>query len=126
MKRSGEEESTIRTRRIASAFALALAILCSKAIPNHALAAQVQSYLLFELSASSSASAAAEKLRGTSLANCLQLVIGSHGREVFVHLACDERGDRVDITYLNQAVIEPSRVDGVARTTILSLKHGSD
>jgi hypothetical protein len=105
---------------------LAVAAACCGAIPQQALAAQVQAYVIFEVAASSDVSAASEKLRSTSLGNCLQLIIGRHARDVFVHIACDERGGRGDTSYLSQAVLALSRVDGIARATIVSLKQGTD
>ena len=101
-----------------------LATACFGAFAQQALAAQVQAYAIFELAPSANVSAAVEKLRSTSLGNCLQLVIGTNARDVFLHLACDERG--VDTSYLNQAMIALSRVDGVSRATIISMKHGTD
>jgi hypothetical protein len=111
-----------RARR--SARVLAISAACC-ATPQLAFAAQVQAYVLFELGGSSSATAAAEKLRSTSLSNCLQLIIGSHARDVFVHIACDERDDR-STSFLTQAVMDLSRADGVSRATILSLKRGTN
>jgi hypothetical protein len=93
--------------------------------PQQALAAVVQAYIIFEIAASSDETATAEKLRSTGLANCLQLIIGRHARVVFVHIACDERGDS-DPSYLNQALQRLSRVDGIARATLVSLKQGTD
>jgi hypothetical protein len=90
-----------------------------------ALAAQVQAYVIVDVAAGSNASAAGEKLRSTSLGNCLQLILGSHARTVVLHLACDE-DDRADTRFLSQALIELSRVDGVARATIVSVRRGSD
>jgi hypothetical protein len=101
-----------------------LATACFGAIAQQAFAAQVQAYAIFEFAPSANVSAAVEKLRSTSLGNCLQLVIGTNARDVFLHLACDERG--VDTSYLNQAMIALSRVEGVSRATIVSLKHGTD
>jgi hypothetical protein len=54
---------------------LALAMASSGAIPQQALAAQVQAVVIFELSESLNMSAAAQNLRSTSLGNCLQLII---------------------------------------------------
>ena len=105
---------------------LAVAAACCGAIPQQVLAAQVQAYVIFEIVASADVSAAAEKLRSTSLGNCLQLIIGRHARDVFVHIACDERGDRGDTSFLNRAFLALSGVDGIARATIVSLKHGTD
>jgi len=90
-----------------------------------ALAAQVQAYVIVDVAAASTASAAAEKLRSTSLGNCLQLILGSHARTVVLHLACDE-DDRADTRFLSQALVELSRVDGVARATIVSVRRGND
>jgi hypothetical protein len=81
-----------------------------------ALAAQLQAYVIFEIVPSSDENAAAEKLKSASLRNCLQLVVGRHARDVFVHIACDERD-------LNEGFSELSRVDGISRATIVSLKH---
>jgi hypothetical protein len=111
-------------RRTRSLTAPAFALVCSATFSSQALAAQVQAYVLFELSASSSVSATTEKLRSTSLSNCLQLIIGGHAREVFVHVACDERG--TDTSYLGQAVMALSRVDGVARATVVLVKTGTN
>jgi hypothetical protein len=124
MKWSGRTHACRSARRAASLLAVAAA--CCGAIPQQALAAQVQAYVIFEIAASSDASAAVEKLRSTSLGNCLQLIIGGHARDIFVHIACDERGDRGDTSFLNQAFLALSRVDGIARATIVSLKPGTD
>jgi hypothetical protein len=70
--------------------------------------------------------AAADKLRSTSLGNCLQIIVGRRARDVIVHVACDERGDQGDTSYLNQAFLALSRIDGIARATIVSLKQGGD
>src|SRR5262249_11760643 len=94
-------------------FMFAVAAACCGGIPLQALAAQVQAYVIFEIAASSDVSAAAEKLRSTSLSNCLQFIIGHHARDVFIHIACDERGDG-DTSNLNQAFLTLSRVDGIA------------
>lgn len=114
----------LSARRAASLAAVAAA--CGGAIPQQALAAEVQAYVFFEIAASSEANAAADKLRSTSLGNCLQLIVGRHARDVFVHIACDERGDRGDTRFLNQAFLALSGVGGIARATIVSVKHGGD
>ncbi len=88
------------TRRAAYVFATTVAGFIMN--PQHALAAQVQAYIMFDVAASSNASAVVEKLRSTSLGNCLQLIVGSHARTVVLHLACDE-DDRVDTRFLSQA-----------------------
>jgi hypothetical protein len=108
------------------AYLLAVATVCSGAFPHQTLAAQVQAYVVFEIGASSDQNAAAEKLRSTSLGNCKQVIIGRHARDVFVHIACDERGGPEDTSHLNQAFLRLSRVDGVARANIVSLKLGAD
>jgi len=107
------------------AYLLAVATVCSGAFPQQTLAAQVQAYIVFEIGASSDQNATADKLRSTSLSNCKQLIIGRHARDVFVHIACDESG-APDTSYLNQAFLRLSRVDGVARANIVSLKLGAD
>ena len=73
---------------------------------------------MFDVAPSSNVSAVVEKLRSTSLGNCLQLIVGSQARTVVLHLACDE-DDRADTRFLGQALIELSRVEGVARATIV-------
>ena len=108
-------------RRAAYLLALAIAF-CG--LPPPALAAVVQSYIVFEITASSDENATAEKLRSTSLANCLKQIVGRHMRVVFVHIACDERGD--DPSYLDKALQSLSRIDGIARATLVSLKQGTD
>ena len=106
-----------------SVYLLAVAATCCGAFPHQTLAGQVQAYVVFEVGASSTESAVEEKLRGTSLSNCKQLIVGSHLLDVFVHIACDEpdRGDG----YLDQAFVRLSRVDGIARASIVSLKRGN-
>ena len=81
--------------------------------------------MIVDVAAASNASTAAEKLRSTSLGNCLQLIVGSQARTVVLHLACDE-DDRADTRFLGQALIELSRVDGVARASIVSVRRSSD
>jgi len=107
-----------------SACVLAVATACSAAFPQQSLAAQVQTYVIFEVAASSDPNAVAEKLRSTSLGNCLQLVVGQQARDVFVHIACDESGP--DSKYLEKAFFDLSRVAGVARATIVALKQGTN
>lgn len=94
---------------------LVLVLTCC-ATPQMAHAAQVQAYGLFEIIPSSDSRAVAEKLRSTSLQNCLQLVVGSHARDIIVHIACDEGN-------LSEGFVELSRADGIARATIVSLKR---
>jgi hypothetical protein len=90
---------------------------------GHAIAAQVQAYVVFEVAGSSAVSTTADKLRSTSLGNCKQLVIGQHARDIFVHIACDEGNNT---SYLNQALLRLSQVDGIGRVSVISLKHGTD
>jgi hypothetical protein len=106
-----------------SQYALALAAACFSVIPQQAVAAQVQAYAIFEVASSANVNATVEKLRSTSLGNCLQLVIGTQARDVILHIACDERS--TDTSYLNQAMVALSRVDGISRATIVSLKQGT-
>jgi hypothetical protein len=103
---------------------LAITAACAAAFPQQALAAQVQTYVIFEVAASSDQNAVAEKLRSTSLGNCLQLLIGQHARDVFVHIACDESGQ--DSKYLEQAFLQLARVDGISRATIVAMKQGTN
>jgi len=101
-----------------------LAAACFAAIPRQALAAQVEAYAIFELNPSTSVSAAEEKLRSTSLSNCLQLIIGSKVRDVVVHIACSEFG--TDTNYLSQALMALSNVAGVSRATIVFLRRDAN
>ncbi|MFL5166278.1 MAG: hypothetical protein ACJ8D8_08740 [Microvirga sp.] len=111
------------TRR--AAYVLAATVAGVLANPQQALAAVVQAYIMFDVAPSSNVSAVVEKLRSTSLGNCLQLIVGSQARTVVLHLACDE-DDRADTRFLSQALVELSRVDGVARATIVSVRRGND
>jgi hypothetical protein len=106
-----------------SQYALALAATCFSSIPQQVLAAQVQAYAIFEVASSANVNATVEKLRGTSLGNCLHLVIGTQARDVILHIACDERS--TDTSYLNQAMVALSKVDGIARATIVSVRQGT-
>ena len=90
-----------RTRKVRYVLAATAAGFVANAQP--ALAAQVQAYVIVDVAAASNASAAAEKLRSTSLGNCLQLILGSHARTVVLHLACDE-DDRADTRFLTNRV----------------------
>ena len=103
---------------------LAIATACSAAFPQQTLAAQVETYVIFEVAASSDQAGVAEKLRSTSLGNCLQLVVGQHARDVVVHIACDESGP--DSKYLETAFIKLSGIPGIARATIAALKQGAN
>jgi len=106
-----------------SPYVLALAAACFSVIPQQAVAAQVQAYAIFEVASSANVTATADKLRGTSLGNCLQLVIGAHARDVILHIACDESS--TDTSYLSQAMIALAKVDGISRATIVSVKQGT-
>jgi hypothetical protein len=103
---------------------LAVATACSAAFPQQTLAAQVETYVIFEIAASSDQNAVADKLRSTNLNNCLQLVVGQHLRDVFVHIACDESGQ--DSKYVEQAFLKLSGIPGIARATIATLKQGAN
>jgi len=102
---------------------LAVAAICAAAFPQKAFAAQVQAYVIFQIGASSDTGATADKLRSTSLANCLQIIVGRHARDVFVHIACDEQANT---NYLGQAFLQLSGIDGIARANFVLLKHGAD
>ena len=106
-----------------SQYALALAVACFSAIPQQAAAAQVQAYAIFEVAPSANVNATVEKLRGTSLGNCLHLVIGTQARDVILHIACDESS--TNTSYLNQAMVALSKIDGISRATIVSVKQGT-
>ena len=106
------------------AYLLATAAACSAAFPQQTLAAQIQTYVIFEIAASSDQTAVTEKLRSTSLGNCLQLVVGQQARDVFVHIACDESGQ--DSKYLETAFLKLSGIPGIARATIVALKQGTN
>jgi hypothetical protein len=106
-----------------SQYILTLAAACFSAIPQQAVAAQVQAYAIFEVASSANVTATVDKLRSTSLGNCLQLVVGAHARDVILHVACDESS--TDTSYLNQAMVTLSKVDGISRATIVSLKQGA-
>jgi hypothetical protein len=99
----------------------AFLLVVAAAFPQQTQAAQVQTYVIFEIAASSDQTTVADKLRSTSLGNCLQLVVGQHARDVFVHIACDESGQ--DTSYLEKAFLQLSRVEGIARATIVALKR---
>src|SRR3954453_2804176 len=99
-----------RTRKVRYVLAATAAGFLANAQP--ALAAQVQAYLIVDVAAASNASSAAEKLRSTSLGNCLQLILGSPAGTVGLRPACGEH-DRADTRFLSQALIELSRVDGI-------------
>jgi hypothetical protein len=114
-------EAWRRARR--DACLLTVAATCAVAFPQKTFAAQVQAYAIFEIGASSEAGAAADKLRSTSLANCLQLIVGRHARDVFVHIACDEQANT---NYLGQAFLQLSGIDGIARANFVLLKRGAD
>ena len=121
MKHSRWVETWLRARK--GACLLAIAGICASAFPQKAFAAQVQAYVIFETSASSDADGAAEKLRGTSLTNCLQIIVGRRARDVLVHIACDEQANT---NYLNQAFLELSGVGGITRANLALMKRGTE
>jgi hypothetical protein len=102
---------------------LAVALASSGLCSQPAMASQVQAYMLFELDDAFGSGDTIERLRSTSLSNCLQLIIGSHARDVFVHVACDEAGGGGSVDNLNDALGELSAVEGVARATVISVKQ---
>ena len=53
---------------------------------------QVEAYVIFEKDAAADKAAVINELRSTSLQMCLQLVVGGHGPDIFVHLNCTEEG----------------------------------
>jgi hypothetical protein len=59
-----------------------------------------------------------------SLGNCLQIVVGQHGRDVFVHIACDESGQ--DSKYFEKAFSDLSHVQGIARATVVTVKPSTN
>ena len=102
---------------------LAIAAICAAAFPQKTFAAQVQAYVIFETAASSNADNIADKLRGTSLANCLLIIVGRRARDVLVHIACDEE---VNTNYLGRAFAQLSGVDGIARANLVLIKGGTE
>ena len=105
------------------AYVLAIAAAGSAAFPQQTLAAVVENYVIFEIAASADSKAVADNLR-MSLGNCLQLVVGQHGRDVFVHIACDEGGQ--DSKYFEKAFSDLSHVPGIARATIVAVKPSAN
>jgi hypothetical protein len=88
-------------------------------VPQEALARNVVSYVLFEFTGADTL----EKLRSTSLGNCLKIPIGSgDSSEVILHLRCSENNGSSTNKYLNQAVVELSQVQGVRRATVLIVR----
>src|SRR5262249_18568565 len=106
-----------------SQYAFALAAACFSVVPQQAVAAQVQAYAIFEVAPSANVNAAVEKLRGTSLSNCLQLVIGAQARDVILNFRWEGRS--TDTSYLNQVRVAFERVDGISRETIVWVKQGT-
>jgi hypothetical protein len=102
---------------------LAVAAICAVAFPQKTFAAQIQAYVIFETGASSDADNIADKLRSTSLANCLQIVVGRRARDVLVHIACDEQANT---NYLGGAFAKLSGVDGIARANLVLMKQGTE
>jgi hypothetical protein len=91
--------------------------------PQQTIAAQVQAYVIFETGATSNAETVADKLRSTSLNNCLLIIVGRRARDVLVHVACDEQANS---NYLGRAFAELSGVDGVARANLVLVKAGTE
>jgi hypothetical protein len=76
---------------------------------------QVEAYVIFEIDAGSDKAATIEKLRSTSLQNCLQLIVGDHFRDAFVHIAGTEDADIYAAVATLCAVKGISRVVGVVK-----------
>ena len=74
---------------------------------------QVEAYAIFEKDAAADKAAVVNELRGTSLQMCLQLIVGGHDQDIFVHLNCTEEGNSKN---LDAAVAELSKAKGVSRT----------
>ena len=70
---------------------------------------QVEVYVIFGIDAGADKAATIEKLRSTSLQNCLQLIVGDHFNDVFVHIAGSGDAD------VYTAVAQLSAVKGVSR-----------
>ncbi len=121
MTRSGWVEAWQRARSRAGL--LAITALCAAAFPQQSIAAQVQAYVIFETRATSNAETVADKLRSTSLNNCLLIIVGRRARDVLVHVACDEQANS---NYLGRAFAELSSVDGVARANLVLVKAGTE
>jgi len=102
---------------------LAVAAAGSAAFPQQTLAAVVENYVIFEIAASADSKAVADNLR-MSLGNCLQIVVGQHARDVFVHIACDEGGQ--DSKYFEKAFSDLSHIPGIARATVVTVKPSTN
>jgi hypothetical protein len=82
-------------------------------LPCEAAANVVVAYLLCDIAGSE----AAEKLRSTSLGNCLQHLVGrASDKELLLQLACDEPGGLGNPTSLSLAVLALGK--GVRRVTV--------
>ena len=114
-------EAWRRARR--GACFLVIAATCAIAFPQKTLAAQVQAYAIFEIGASSDTDKTADGLRGTSLSNCLQIIVGRVARDVLVHIACDEQSNT---NYLGGAFVKLSGVEGIARANLVLMKRGTE
>ena len=73
---------------------------------------QVEAYAIFEKDAAADKEATIKHLKSTSLHMCLQLVVGGHDQDIFVHLNCTENGDSKN---LNAAVAKLSAATGISR-----------
>ena len=70
---------------------------------------QIEAYVIFEIDAGADKAATIDKLRSTSLQNCLQLIVGDRFQDVFVHISGSGDAD------VYTAVAELSGVKGVPR-----------
>ena len=96
---------------------LAIAAISAAAFPQTTFAAQVHAYAIFE--AGANADKIAEKLRSTSLNNCLLIIVGNRARDVIVHIACDEEANT---HYLGRAFGQLAGIDGIARANLVLVK----
>ena len=76
---------------------------------------QSEVYVIFGVDTGTDKAATIEKLRSTSLRNCLQLIVGDHFQDVFVHIAGSGDADVYAAVAQLSAVKGVSRVIGVAK-----------
>jgi hypothetical protein len=76
---------------------------------------QIEAYVIFEIDAGADKPATIDKLRSTSLQNCLQLIVGDHFKDVFVHISGSGDADVYTAVAELSAVKGVSRVIGVAK-----------
>jgi hypothetical protein len=76
---------------------------------------QVEAYVIFQIDAGADKAATIDNLRSTSLQNCLQLIVGDHFQDVFVHISGTEDADVYAAVAKLSAVKGISRVVGVVK-----------